>query len=297
VNLHLQTTGNAKFELGVLKMTFAILATVLFIMLGVIAGTQYEDHFFDSLGVKIRYIRAGKGEPVVLIHGFGANAEYQWEPLIKDLSRDHLVIAMDVRGFGKSEKPHQTSQYGAQWTADVIRLMDHLKIKKAHIAGYSSGGMITLKLLAEHPERFSTAILGGSGGARADFPFEGMAPLLDAYEAGMTWQEVLAKFNLPLPAGDQVENLKKAFDSKAQAAAGRSLRELMVSDDQLKAIRVPVLAIYGSKDMVELITGIKTLVPGIQCSVIEGASHADAPEKPEFVRGIRDFLSQHHGRQ
>jgi pimeloyl-ACP methyl ester carboxylesterase len=263
---------------------------------GVIAGAQHEDRFFDSLGVKIRYITAGKGEPVVLIHGFGANAEHQWEPLIKDLSRDHLVIAMDCRGFGKSGKPHEKSQYGAQWTADVIRLMDHLKVKKAHIAGYSSGGMITLKLLTEHPERFLTAILGGSGGARADFPFQGMDPLLDAYEAGLTWQEVLAKFNAPMPTGEQVENLKKAFDSKAQAAAGRSLRELTVSDDQLKAIRVPVFAIYGSKDMVELITGIKTLVPGIEYSVIEGASHGDAPERPEFVRGIRDFISQHHAR-
>jgi pimeloyl-ACP methyl ester carboxylesterase len=278
-------------------MTSAILITILFMMLGVIAGAQYEDHFFDSSRVKIRYIAVGKGEPIILIHGFGANAEYQWEPVIKDLSRDHLVIAMDVRGFGKSDKPHEKSQYGTQWTEDVIRLMDHLKIKKAHIAGYSSGGMITLKLLTEHPERFFTGILGGSGGARADFPFEGMDPLLQAYEAGLTWQEVVAKFNVPMPTGEQVENLKKAFDSKAQAAAGRSLRELMVSDEQLKAIRVPVLAIYGSNDMVGLITGIKTLVPGIQVSVIDGASHADAPERPQFVRGIRDFLRQHHAKQ
>jgi pimeloyl-ACP methyl ester carboxylesterase len=298
VNLHLQNLKDQVLTVFVEgKMTFAILITMLCIVFGVMVDAPYEDHFFNSSGVKIRYITAGKGEPVVLIHGFGANAEYQWEPVIKDLSRDHLVIAMDVRGFGKSEKPHVTSQYGTQWTADVIRLMDHLKIKKAHIAGYSSGGMITLKLLTEHPERFLAAILGGSGGARADFPFEGMDPLLEAYEAGLTWQEVLAKFNLPLPTGEQVEPLKKAFDSKAQAAAGRSLRKLMVSDDQLKAIRVPVLAIYGSNDMVELITGIKTLVPGIQVSVIDGASHGEAPERPEFVVGIRNFLSEHHATQ
>ena len=278
-------------------MTFAILITVLCMMLGIIASAQYKDQFFDSSGVRIRYIMAGNGEPVVLIHGFGANAEHQWQPVINDLARDHLVIAMDLRGFGKSEKLYETSQYGTKWTADVIRLMDHLKINKAHIAGYSSGGMITLKLLAEHPERFLTAIMGGSGGARADFPFDGMTPLFEAYETGLTWQEVLAKFNIPMPTGEQVENLKKAFDSKAQAAAGRSLKELTVSDDQLKAIKVPVLAIYGSKDMVELITGIKTLVPGIKVSVIEGASHSDAPERPEFVRGIRDFISQHNARQ
>lgn len=278
-------------------MTFAILMMILFMMLGVIAGARYEDHFFDSSGVKIRYIMAGKGEPVVLIHGFGANAEFHFVPLIKDLSRDHLVVALDLRGHGKSDKPHEASQYGTQWTADVIRLMDHLKIKRAHIMGYSLGGMITVKLLTEHPERFLSAILGGSGGARADFPFDGMEPLLQAYESGLSPEEIVANFNLPMPTGEQAELIKKAFDPKAQAAAGRSLRKLLVSDDQLKAIGEPVLAIYGSKDMVGLITPLKSLVPGIQFTVIEGAEHINAPERPEFVRGIRDFLSQHPAKQ
>jgi pimeloyl-ACP methyl ester carboxylesterase len=278
-------------------MTFGILITILCRTLGVLAGAQYEDHFFDSSGVNIRYIMAGKGEPVVLIHGFGANAEFQFVPLIKDLSRDHLVIAMDLRGHGKSDKPHEASQYGTQWTADVIRLMDHLKIKRAHIVGYSLGGMITLKLLTEHPERFLSAILGGSGGARADFPFDGMEPLLQAYESGLSAEEIVAKFNLPMPTGDQAELIKKAFDPKAQAAVGRSLRKLLVSDDQLKAMRVPILAIYGSKDLVGLIIGLKTLVPGIEFSVIKGAEHINAPERPEFIRGIRNFLSQHHAKQ
>jgi pimeloyl-ACP methyl ester carboxylesterase len=124
-----------------------------------------------------------------------------------------------------------------------------------------------------------------------------MEPLLRAYESGLSPEEIVAKFNLPMPTGEQAELIKKAFDPKAQAAAGRSLRELLVSDDQLKAIGVPVLAIYGSKDMVGLITPLKTLVPGIQFAVIEGAEHMNAPELPEFVSGIRDFLSEHHAKQ
>jgi pimeloyl-ACP methyl ester carboxylesterase len=255
----------------------------------------HEDHFFDSSGVRLRYIMTGNGEPVVLVHGLGANAEYHFVPLIKDLSRDHLVIAMDCRGHGKSDKPHEASQYGDQMTSDIVRLLDHLQIKRAHIIGYSMGGLIVLKLLTEHPERFLTAVLGGSGGVRADFPFAAMEPLFETYESGMSWQEILAKFNLPEPTGEQAELLKKAFDPLAQAAAGRGMKDLYVSDDQLQAISVPVLAIYGSKDMVELITGLKSIVPGIQFSVIEGADHNNAPERPEFINGIRDFLSQNQG--
>src|SRR5262249_1064720 len=213
--------------------------------------------------------------------------------LIRDLSRDHLVIALDCRGHGKSDKPHEASQYGKQMTADIVHLLDHLKITRAHIIGYSMGGAIALKAVTEYPERFLTAILGGSGGFRDDFPFAMMEPLFETYESGLGWAEIIEKFNLPMPTGDQVELLKKAFDPRAQAAAGRSMKNLIVSDDELQAIRIPVLAIYGSKDMVELITGLKAVVPGIQFSIIEGAEHINAPDRPEFVSGIRDFLSQH----
>src|SRR5438132_5614676 len=92
--------------------------------------------FFLSNGVKMHYVTAGTGEPVVLIHGWSSSAQ-MWRPLIDDLSKDHRVIALDCRGHGESDKPHDPSKYGMEMANDVVRLLDRLKIKKAHIAGYS----------------------------------------------------------------------------------------------------------------------------------------------------------------
>ena len=127
-----------------------------------------EESSFDSNGVKIHYYLEGKGEPVLLIHGFAVNAQLQWglPGIIKALAKDHRVIALDLRGHGKSGKPTEVKQYGTEMVEDAVRLLDHLKIKKAHVVGYSMGALITGKLLATHPDRLLSATLGGAGHPR-----------------------------------------------------------------------------------------------------------------------------------
>jgi pimeloyl-ACP methyl ester carboxylesterase len=138
-----------------------------------------DDQFFDSNGVKIRYTVEGQGEPVLLIHGFTASIEMQWgiPGIIKALANDYQVIALDNRGHGKSGKPHDPKSYGMEMVEDAVRLLDHLKIKKAHVVGYSMGAMITNKLLTTYPDRVICATLGGAAGIR-----EGAEP-----NSLMTW--------------------------------------------------------------------------------------------------------------
>jgi pimeloyl-ACP methyl ester carboxylesterase len=124
-----------------------------------------NDQYFDSAGVRIRYVSVGQGKPVILIHGWAADAE-MWDSLIQDLSHDYRVIALDCRGHGKSDKPTDPKQYGMEMVNDIVRLMDHLGFAKAHIVGYSMGGSIALKMLTVRPERFLTAVIGGSQGFR-----------------------------------------------------------------------------------------------------------------------------------
>ena len=85
-----------------------------------------DDLFFDSHGVKIRYVVAGKGEPVVLIHGFSANLEMAWQQLpklfgqpdiLQALAKDYHVIALDCRGHGQSDKPDDPKAYGREMAA------------------------------------------------------------------------------------------------------------------------------------------------------------------------------------
>jgi pimeloyl-ACP methyl ester carboxylesterase len=88
------------------------------------------------------------------------------------LAEGYLVIAMDVRDHDGPGKPKEDEAYGAEMMADVVRLLDHLNIQKAHVVGYSMGGMITMKLLTRHPDRVRSEILGGMGWLRQGGPLQ-----------------------------------------------------------------------------------------------------------------------------
>ena len=109
-------------------------------------ATPKEDFMTTSDGVKIHYYVMGKGTPVVLIHGYTGTAWGNWfaNGIAQALAKNHMVVALDCRNHGKSDKPVANGPGKAQ---DVVELMDHLKIQKAHIHGYSMGGGITAQLL------------------------------------------------------------------------------------------------------------------------------------------------------
>jgi alpha-beta hydrolase superfamily lysophospholipase len=130
-----------------------------------LAAEEPASQTFNAKGVKIHYLIAGKGEPVVLIHGLGSSAGINWRftKVLDDLAKDHQVIALDLPGHGWSDKPEKEEAYGLQLVEDVILLLDHLKIKKAHVVGYSLGGMIAAKLMVTYPDRVLSGMLGGMG--------------------------------------------------------------------------------------------------------------------------------------
>ena len=108
-------------------------------------------------GVKLCYEICGEGYPLLLIHGFGAKKE-TWIAQVPELSKHFKVISLDNRGAGKSERPDTT--YTMEVFADDINtLMEHLGIDKAHIAGWSLGGMIVQNFILKYPERVNKLIL------------------------------------------------------------------------------------------------------------------------------------------
>jgi pimeloyl-ACP methyl ester carboxylesterase len=137
---------------------------LLLLLLAGAAGAV-ESLIFDAHGVKIHYLVDGTGEPVVLIHGLYSSARVNWQlpGTLAALAADHQVVALDLPGFGRSDKPASADAYGLQWIEDVALLLDQLKIGKAHIVGYSMGGIVALKFIAEHPDRVLSGTLGGMG--------------------------------------------------------------------------------------------------------------------------------------
>jgi pimeloyl-ACP methyl ester carboxylesterase len=260
-----------------------------------------REQFFQSDGVRIRYLVAGRGEPVILVHGWSASAE-RWAALMNDLSKDHQVIAMDCRGHGRSDKPHAPSQYGAKMSDDVVRLMDHLGLKRAHVVGYSMGGMIAMKVLVDHPGRLLSVVSGAGAGYRdADDPWD--AGLIRSLETGMPLSDAMIAnrpAGMPEPDPQQREIMRRmdaSQDPIALAAQRRGNVGLRVTDDELRQNRVPTLVIYGSRDAPERFEPVKKVFAHAEFVEVEGAGHASVPDTPAFVGDVRDFLARHaHGR-
>lgn len=260
---------------------------------------------FDSGGVKIHYTVQGKedGEPVLLIHGFSLNIEKQWQPVLKVLAKDYKVIAMDCRGHGGSEKPHDPKKYGLEMTKDAIRLLDHLHIDKAHIVGYSMGGSITLQIAARYPERVRTATLAGSGLPLPERK-KMQEELADSLEQGRGIEPLIRALtpkDRPKPTAQQIKAINAVFlaqnDSKALAAAVRGLatdKNLDLSEEQVKAIKVPMLAVIGADDPIRKgVDELKKRLPELKVVVLDKADHITAYGREEFVNAIKEFLDAH----
>ena len=99
------------------------------------------DQFFDSNGVRIRYVEQGQGPAIVLMHGYTGTLDRHFiaNGVFANFAKDYRVIAMDLRGHGKSDKPHDPNAYGETMAGDVVRLLDHVKIPRAHVLGYLLG--------------------------------------------------------------------------------------------------------------------------------------------------------------
>jgi pimeloyl-ACP methyl ester carboxylesterase len=265
-----------------------------------------EDGFFDSNGVKLHYTTQGHGDPVVLIHGFSVNSEFQWTlpGITKELAKDHQVICLDCRGHGRSGKPHDPKLYGNEMVEDVVRLLDHMKIGKAHVVGYSMGGFITLKLLATHPERLLSATTGGAGWTRKiDTQF--LNDLADALQRGQGMEILLRRLaarGQPPPAAEQLESANRMMvlfnDPKALSAAMRALKNLAFPEQDLKANQVPALALVGDRDpLKDGVDEMAALMAHLQVVVIKGADHMNAFARPEFIKSLHDFLNNHSAAQ
>ena len=285
---------------SILKIQLLIVAVLLVLSVPLLHA---EDFFFDSDGVRIHYSVEGKGEPVVLIPGFGGNIKF-WEDsgIIKELSDGFMVITMDPRGHGESDKPHDPKAYGNNMIDDPIRLLDPLKIQKAHVVGYSMGGFITLGIVAQYPERLQSAVLGGAGWS----PPSGDTAMLDALVKSLEQGQGIGPLAVALkpvgsepPTPEEVEEINKWFlpnnDQLALAALIRgSDNSRPVTEDHLRANKVPVLALIGEVDLQKVnVDGMDGLMSNLEISVIPKADHMTALSDPRFAQGIKSFLSKH----
>lgn len=249
---------------------------------------QGETELFDSNGIQIHYVDKGQGVPVVLLHGFTGSYTRHWETQgvpAALMAAGYRVIAMDCRGHGESGKPSDFSQYGLEMVRDVVRLLDRLKIARAHIVGYSMGGAIANQLLVRYPDRLRTVTLIGAGWEGEDLQILrsemlALAEGFDRRDASVLIRRV-SSAGEKAPTDDEIAALNASLfarnDPQVLAAVARGLLPLFeVSGESLRATTLPVLAIIGEHDArnLESVKRMAGVVRGLEVVEIPGASHA-----------------------
>jgi pimeloyl-ACP methyl ester carboxylesterase len=259
---------------------------------------------FDSNGVQIHYVDKGRGESIVLLHGFTGSYARHWEApgVMKALeTAGYRVIAMDCRGHGQSGKPLDSSQYGLEMVRDVVRLLDHLNIERAHIVGYSMGGAIANQLLVRYPVRLLTVTLLGAGWEGEDLKVltSQMQALAEGFAKGDASPLIRAVTGSGTngPSADEIAAMNASLfarnDPQVLAAVARGLLPLYeISADSLRAATLPVLAIIGEHDQnLEAVKRMAGVVRRLDVVEIPGATHATSvrPSAEHLVA----FLDKH----
>jgi pimeloyl-ACP methyl ester carboxylesterase len=270
------------------------------------------DAFVTVGGQLVHVEQAGRGEPVVLIHGFGAST-YSWRKVIPAIAESHRVVAIDLNGFGYTQRPAGRAAYTREAQAQlVLGTLDALGIDRAHIVGHSYGGGITLYLASQHPERFRTMVLVDSSAptyandrrsrAAAFRPLDSLLVRLVFLRPAMIRRSLLSSFwddSLVTPDLVQAYSERLAIEGATGAFYGLTAPAPAGAPVELARIAVPALVLWGAHD--ELIapeTGRRAAarLPDAQFVLLDHSGHLPMEEEPEaFLRALLPFLERHRG--
>ena len=247
---------------------------------------------FDSGGLTLAYDdigEPGEGRPMILVHGFTSNRKENWQRLgwYGAFERRHIrLLAFDCRGHGESAKPHDPAAYGREnMASDILALMDHCGIERAHLLGFSMGSRLALAAALRSPQRFSTLTVGGVGEKLFEKRDYAGNPMADAMEAGdpqSITEPMLRSFRQF--ADEQGE------DRLALAALTRA-QDDPFTRDELSKLDVPVLVVAGARD--ELAGNPEPLAkafPDGRAVTIPGCDHFSAIPHALFKATVFDFL-------
>jgi pimeloyl-ACP methyl ester carboxylesterase len=277
------------------------------------AAPAIHEGTFRADDVGLRYLVAGEGEGVVLIHGFSDCIEGTWltacegVPFLQALAREWQVLALDCRGHGRSDKPHGPV-YGFEMIQDVTRLLDHRGITRAHLVGYSMGAAIAGAFALRYPERVRSVVLGGNAPLTPRrYQEDGWKPLMDqvadSLERGGGFGPLTAFLwppGVPLPDPREIEAMEAAHlanqDRLALAYAARQWDELGINREDLPGNQAPTLALIGEQDpLIANVNELRGQLAHLEVIEVPGATHLDATQRPEFLRHIPEFLARRRG--
>jgi pimeloyl-ACP methyl ester carboxylesterase len=262
---------------------------------------RFERGHCDAGGVRLRFAVDGDGPPVLLLHGFAVNGDlnWRWPGIIGALRARYLVVTPDLRGHGRSDRPRGPCTYGRKLADDVLALLDHLRIGRVALVGYSLGGFVALKLATGHSERLTGICLMGAGyepPANSDF-LQALPGLAGDLRAGKGIRPLSAYMGAGHTEPGRLHGLlvrlltRYVCDGEALADLVLSLPELAVADAEVRRIAIPVYAIVGSRDpfrrSAERLIG---RLPECRVIVVPGTDHLALLRRKRTRAALEEFL-------
>jgi 3-oxoadipate enol-lactonase len=249
--------------------------------------------------IQLYYEETGRGQPLLFLHGLGSSGR-DWELQVDAFSNRYRVITADMRGHGRSDKPHQAYSV-AMFADDVRQLFGHLEIAAGHLVGISMGGMIAFQLAIDAPEMVRSMVIVNSApeliprtmGQR----LEVWRRLLIARLLGMRKiGQVLGGRLFPEPHQDEMrqvfterwaENDRTAYLAATRALIGWSVQQ------HIGLIQCPVLVLASDMDYtpVALKAAYVAQMPTARLQVIANSRHAmPVDQSKAFNNAVDNFL-------
>jgi pimeloyl-ACP methyl ester carboxylesterase len=283
-----------------------------------------RDEFAEVNGVKLHYVASGTGPLMIFLHGF-PEFWYQWKDQLAEFGRDHLAVALDMRGYNLSDKPDGVEQYDLWYLVeDVAALAGHLGHEKFVLVGHDWGGVVAWAFAIAHPERVEKLVVINAPHPgvfarllREDPPQQRVSQYMLMLQ-GEKAEEVLAAENYSvlhrlliqpgmvkgyMAAWSQPGALTGALNYYRASRVGPVLEGAQNGDlsrffdfpISKLMVNVPTLVIWGEKDIALVsrnLDGLCHVVPDLRIKRIHEATHWVIHEKPTTVNGhIREFVS------
>ncbi|CAI2935082.1 MULTISPECIES: alpha/beta fold hydrolase [Aminobacter] len=251
------------------------------------------DHFSHE-GFDLAFLdlppASGRGDPVLMIHGFASSHFVNWVSpgWFKTLTEaGYRAIAFDNRGHGGSSKSYDEADYTpSKMAGDALALLDHLGIERAHVMGYSMGARISAFLALEAPERVATLVFGGLGIGMVDGvgDWDPIASALLAEDPETITHRRGKSFRA---FADQTRS-----DKRALAACIATSRELLTEADMSRITQPTLVAVGTTDDIGGSAAELAALMPKAVAFDIEGRDHMLAVGDKAFKKRVLEFLEE-----
>lgn len=241
-----------------------------------------DSGYADVNGLHMYYeIHGDEGTPLVLLHGGVLTIDLNFAGLIPTLAKSHRVVAVEFQGHGHTADTDRDMTY-AHFASDVVGVLDHLGIDRAHVLGHSMGGGVALELAVHHPDRLLSVVPISASvrpeGSHPDLADPSTYATSTRMPTAQDFADMGEAYARTSPHPERFEGLPERTMTTATSWTGWT-------DEQLAGITAPVLAVLGDHDFTTVAHAavMQELIPGSQLAVLPGTTHMQATRRADLL--------------